>query len=248
MDEVLDTRSRIKIAAMRLFAERGVEAVTVREIVAASEAKNAGSLNYYFNSKEELISELLTDIFRVSNEDWLDGLTALQLVGGPKSVRDIIHIIVYAPTPHFRDGTAHRFVASLLFTRRKMVSEFLDTMNFSVFGRLLRYIRELTPHISEAVMNQRLIFLAWYVISVEAAIEGGMEERKTSHVWTDVDVLANLEDTAVGLIEAADGVAAMKAKNPKRAQPVGKSKSKSGSKSKSKSKSKTTRRVSTTSA
>src|SRR5271156_2807444 len=103
MAEVLDTRSRLKIAAMRLFAERGVEAVTVRDIVAASEAKNAGSLNYYFNSKEELIAELLTDIFRVSNEDWLDGLSALQLRGGPKSVRDVIHIVVHAPTPHFRD-------------------------------------------------------------------------------------------------------------------------------------------------
>lgn len=227
MDEVLDTRSRIKIAAMRLFAERGVEAVTVREIVAASEAKNAGSLNYYFNSKEELISELLADIFRVSNEDWLDGLTALQLRGGPNSVRDIVHIIVYAPTPHFRDGTAHRFVASLLFTRRKMVSEFLERMNFSVFGRLLRYMRELTPHIPEAVMNQRLIFLAWYLISVQAAIEAGMEERKRSHIWTDTDVLANLEDTAVALIEAPHGVLASDGKINKRAQRAAKSKPKS---------------------
>lgn len=212
MDDALDTRSRIKIAAMKLFAARGVEAVTVREIVAASEAKNAGSLNYYFNSKEALITELLTDIFHVSNEDWLDGLTELQLRGGPKSVRDIIHIIVHAPTPHFRDGTAHRFVASLLFTRRKMVSEFLETMNFSVFGRLLRYIRELTPHIPEAVMNQRLIFLAWYLISVQAAIEAGMEDRKGSHIWTDTDVLANLEDTAVALIEASGEVLAIKAR------------------------------------
>lgn len=217
MAEVLDTRSRIKISAMRLFAERGVEAVTVREIVAASDAKNAGSLNYYFNSKDELIAELLTDIYSVSNEDWLNGLSQLQLRGGPKSVRDIVRIIVQAPTPHFRDGTAHRFVASLLFTRRRMVSEFLEKMNFAVFGRLLRYIRELTPHIPEPVINQRLIFLAWYLISVQSAVEAGMEDRKRNHIWTDTDVLANLEDTAVGLIEAGVGVSELNGKMTKRA-------------------------------
>jgi AcrR family transcriptional regulator len=203
MDEPLDTRKRIKIAAMKLFAERGVEAVTVREIVAASEAKNGGSLNYYFRSKEALISELLGDIFRVSNEDWLDGLTALQVTGGPRSVRDVIRVIVQAPSPHFREGgTAHRFVASLLFTRRRMVSEFLEQMNFSIFGRLLRYLRELTPHVPEAIMNQRLIFLAWYLISVHSAYEAALTSRKGNKIWTDTDALLNLEDTAVGLIEA----------------------------------------------
>jgi AcrR family transcriptional regulator len=202
MDEPLDTRKRIKIAAMKLFAERGVEAVTVREIVAASEAKNGGSLNYYFRSKEALISELLGDIFRVSNEDWLDGLTALQVTGGPRSVRDVVRVIVQAPTPHFREGTAHRFVASLLFTRRRMVSEFLEQMNFSIFGRLLRYIRELTPHVPEPIMNQRLIFLAWYLISVNSAYEAALTSRQGNKIWTDTDALLNLEDTAVGLIEA----------------------------------------------
>jgi AcrR family transcriptional regulator len=179
-----------------------VEAVTVREIVAASEAKNGGSLNYYFRSKEALILELLGDIFRVSNEDWLDGLTALQVTGGPRSVRDVIRVIVQAPTPHFREGTAHRFVASLLFTRRRMVSEFLEQMNFSIFGRLLRYIRELTPHVPESIMNQRLIFLAWYLISVRSAYEAALTSRKGNNIWTDTDALINLEDTAVGLIEA----------------------------------------------
>jgi AcrR family transcriptional regulator len=202
MDEPLDTRKRIKIAAMKLFAERGVEAVTVREIVAASEAKNGGSLNYYFRSKEALILELLGDIFRVSNEDWLDGLTALQVTGGPRCVRDVIRVIVQAPTPHFREGTAHRFVASLLFTRRRMVSEFLERMNFSIFGRLLRYIRELTPHVPEPIMNQRLIFLAWYLISVRSAYEAALTSRKGNKIWTNTDALINLEDTAVGLIEA----------------------------------------------
>ena len=85
----LDTKVRIKICARRLFAERGVEAVTVREIVAASGAKNGGSLNYYFKSKEGLIMELLADVFRDSSDGWLEALSDLQRTGGPKIGRAV---------------------------------------------------------------------------------------------------------------------------------------------------------------
>jgi AcrR family transcriptional regulator len=204
--ETLDTRDRIKEAAMRLFAERGVEAVTVREIVAASGARNGGSLNYYFKSKEGLITELLADVFRVSSADWLDGLSKLDKNGGPTCTRDIIRIIVYAPGPHFRQSrspTATRFLASVLFTRRKMVSELLEQANFSVFSRLLAQISALNPHLPRSIMQQRLIYLSWYLVSALSAHEASLAEgRKRSRVWTDVDALANLVDAAVGLIEA----------------------------------------------
>lgn len=62
-NERTDTRHNIKVAARRLFAEHGLEAVTVRQIVAAAGAKNGGSLNYYFKSKEGLILELINEIF-----------------------------------------------------------------------------------------------------------------------------------------------------------------------------------------
>jgi AcrR family transcriptional regulator len=50
-------RERIKSEALRLFAERGVEAVSVRDIAAACEMK-APNLYAHFGSKEELVHEL----------------------------------------------------------------------------------------------------------------------------------------------------------------------------------------------
>lgn len=192
---------------MRLFAERGVEAVTVREIVAASGARNGGSLNYYFKSKDGLIAELLADVFRVSSADWLDGLSKLDKNGGPQSTRDIIRIIVYAPGPHFRQSkspTATRFLASVLFTRRKTVNELLGQANFSVFSRLLSEISALNRHVPRPIMQQRLIYLSWYLISSLSAHEASLAEgRKRSRVWTDADPLATLVDAAVGLVEAS---------------------------------------------
>jgi len=208
MEESVETRDRIKAAARKLFAERGVEAVTVREIIAAAGAKNGGSLNYYFRSKEGLIQELLSDVFRLSGEGWLDGLAALEKSGGPKSVRDVIAVLVNGPTPYIRDlspdsePTATRFLASVLFTRRREVRDMMERMNYSVFRRLLGYIQQLRPDIPAPVMQQRLIFLAWYLVSAQSAHEAYLAQRRKSDIWAGANPLENLVDTATGLIEA----------------------------------------------
>lgn len=218
------TRQTIKVAARRLFAERGVEAVSVREIVAAAGAKNGGSLNYYFKSKEGLILELLTDLFQESSRAWLDGLSGLEKRGGAKCVRDIVEVVVLAPdTDTFSDPapTSARFLASVLFTRRKMTAEFLEQMNFSVFGRLLQYIGEVRSDIPGPVMRQRLIYFAWYVLSVRAAHEAWVASRKRSEIWSGYDPLLNLVESATGLLEAgytdAEEAAAAAPKKPRRA-------------------------------
>lgn len=201
----LSTRDRIKVSARRLFAERGVEAVTVREIVAASGAKNGGSLNYYFKSKEGLILELLAEIFRESSDGWLIGLSQLEKQGGPTCVRDVVEVLVRWPdTSKFSDPspTASRFLSSLLFTRRHMVRDFLEKMNFSVFARLLGYIQNLHSDIPPVVMQQRLIYFAWYIMSSKAAFESYQASGRRNAIWTEFDPMENLIDTASALIEA----------------------------------------------
>lgn len=204
-EERTDTRKNIKVAARMLFAERGVEAVTVREIVAAAGAKNGGSLNYYFKSKDGLILELINEIFVDLSSAWLEGLSTLDRKGGPTCVRDIVDVIVRCPNAEtYSDPspTANRFLASVLFTRRKQLSSYLDQMNFLVFRRLLQLISNLRSEIPEPVMRQRLIFFAWYLLSVQSAHETWKASRKRSDVWSEVDPLHNLVDTATALLEA----------------------------------------------
>jgi AcrR family transcriptional regulator len=50
-----DTRSRLICAAERLFAEHGVDGVSLREIVRTSGARNATALHYHFGDRAGLI-------------------------------------------------------------------------------------------------------------------------------------------------------------------------------------------------
>ena len=54
-----DTRSRILDAAEKLFAARGFDGVTIKEIGVEAQ-QNAALLYYYFDSKETLFREVLT--------------------------------------------------------------------------------------------------------------------------------------------------------------------------------------------
>ena len=60
-----ETRRRIKVVAQRLFAERGIDGVSVQEILGAAGQRNRASLQYHFGSKEALIAELVVDGARV---------------------------------------------------------------------------------------------------------------------------------------------------------------------------------------
>jgi AcrR family transcriptional regulator len=53
------TREIILQVAERLFAERGIEAVSLREIAAEAGQSNSSAVQYHFQSKERLIRELL---------------------------------------------------------------------------------------------------------------------------------------------------------------------------------------------
>lgn len=204
-EERADTRRNIKVAARRLFAEHGLEAVTVRQIVAAAGAKNGGSLNYYFNSKAGLVEELINEIFNDLSAAWLEGLSELYRQGGPTQVRDIVEIIVRGQRPEgFTDPspTVSRFLASVLFVRRKEFSEYLNQMNFLVYRRLMQLIMSLLPDIPRPVMRQRLVFFSWYVVAVQSAYESWRASRRRSDVWASPDPLVHLVDTATVMLES----------------------------------------------
>lgn len=57
-----DYRAWIKASGLRLFAERGVQAVSVAEICRAAEVANGTFYNFYRN-KSELVAEFLTDAY-----------------------------------------------------------------------------------------------------------------------------------------------------------------------------------------
>src|SRR5215468_5008505 len=59
-----DTEARLLEAAGRVFAEKGFDAATVRDVCERAGVKNIGAVNYYFRSKDNLYEAALRNAFR----------------------------------------------------------------------------------------------------------------------------------------------------------------------------------------
>ncbi len=92
------TRRRIILAAADLFAERGVDAVQVSDILQRAEQRNASAIQYHFGSREGLVVAVLEprpDIRGPMEREREDLLDALLLRGSPAALEEAVHALVH---------------------------------------------------------------------------------------------------------------------------------------------------------
>lgn len=206
--EVSGAREQIKLAAQRLFAERGLDGVSVREIVVASGQKNHGSLSYYFGSKEALVRELVADGAKLIDARRNAFLDKLEEEGGPSSIREVVEALVYpsiglAGDDETEEDSYTRFIALLAMSHRELFMEALENRWNSGYLRCLDHLRRLMPEMPEAAKNQRFVFMGAYLSSVLSAREAALSDRSRPHpTWSAEATLKHLIQTMTVMLEA----------------------------------------------
>jgi AcrR family transcriptional regulator len=92
-DEEDGTRERILKTAERLFAERGFNGVSVRELAGAANV-NIASIGYHFRSKEGLLAQVYRRHCEPMIEERLRGLKVASCLAGSARVKAIIEAFV----------------------------------------------------------------------------------------------------------------------------------------------------------
>ncbi len=88
------TKNRLLDAAEYLFAEKGFEDVSIRELAAAAEV-NVAAVNYHFQGKENLFHEVILRRFVIQRDRTLAALDGLLAeTGGHPRVDQVIGILV----------------------------------------------------------------------------------------------------------------------------------------------------------
>jgi AcrR family transcriptional regulator len=207
------TRDRLKSAAMRLFSVHGIDGVTVRDIVAAAGARNGASLHYYFRTKDDLIRELVVDAAKRSDRARNVRLDRLESQGGPKSIEDILRLIVEVETTDKNDpdqsgplpiGFGHmRFVVAMQFNHRKMFLDAIGDRWNKSYLRCIKHLRRLMSSIPAPIVNQKLVFMALFLNNALAAREAAFEgDPAGGKLWAQPEALENLVSTIARGLEA----------------------------------------------
>ena len=199
------TRRTLKSVALKLFAERGVENVSIRDIQVAAGQKNNGSITYYFASRDALIRELVSDVGKVLDKGNNDRLDALEAKGGPRKVREVMEILLPSlPVPQEPSEKRYmlRFFSSVMISRRELLFEATAGQDRGT-RRCFAHIRRLAPAMPAEILQQRLMLVLLYGLSAGASMEAALEDQDVwKNLWGQASAKSNLSDTMAGIILA----------------------------------------------
>lgn len=203
-----EAAEQIKAAALRLFAQRGIDGVTVRQIAEAAGQKNHAALTYHFGSKEALIRELIIDGARtidIRRNAWLD---TMETAGGPGDVLEIMQGLVrtsVTATPSAPTESYNRFIMGLQNSNRTLFMETLANTWNSGYQRCLKHIRKLLPGIPAAILNRRLVFMGMALGGIMAGRESELADTSRAHgMWSRDDTLNDIAVALAHLVQQGD--------------------------------------------
>jgi AcrR family transcriptional regulator len=202
-----DAAEHLKLVAQRLFAERGVDGVTVREIAEAAGQKNHAAVGYHFGSKENLVRELVVDGAALIDERRNRLLDELEAGGGPTCVAEVVDALIYPSVglggSDTQEDSYTRFIVMLAMTHRELFIDALQNRWNSGYQRCLEHLRRLMPNMPEAVKNQRFVFLGSYLGGVLAMREAALTDSERKHpTWSSRQTLAHFAATVTALLTA----------------------------------------------
>ena len=162
--KISDTKTKILDVAERLFAEVGIHATSIRQIVKEA-GVNVASLHYHFGSKEEVIHQIITRRLRPINELKIKRLDQLQeeTASKPQELEAVLRAFI---EPHIQmqkvAGDKVKILMKLMVQiedegeRLKLMQ---DPVFMNVFNRFTSALQSILPHLSFSELIWRFKFM-----------------------------------------------------------------------------------------
>lgn len=157
-----DTRDRLLDAAERLFAERGVDATSLRHITTEADA-NLASVNYHFGSKEELFHQIFTRRIGPMNQERIRLLDACEAQQNPAELECVLAAFL-APALRLRLDPAHggeHFMCLMgrLFSEPNEWKVLIMDEFKEIFERFIAALHKTLPDLPPHELTWRLFFM-----------------------------------------------------------------------------------------
>ncbi|NNC88848.1 MAG: TetR/AcrR family transcriptional regulator [Akkermansiaceae bacterium] len=163
-EEKTGTRERILEAAEGLFAERGFEVVSLRDITSLAGA-NVAAVNYHFGSKEKLVDAVVERHATPVNRKRMAMLDEAEErhAGGPVPVREILEAFLNPLIEHISGGEREqqlfcKFMGRLMGERGYRLPESVEPMFQAMAARFSLALQKAVPELSEELALWRMHF------------------------------------------------------------------------------------------
>ncbi|HSW13344.1 MAG TPA: helix-turn-helix domain-containing protein [Solimonas sp.] len=201
------TRAKLVAIAERLFAERGIEGVSLSDINKAAGQRNKNATHYHFGSKQGLLQAILDKhipAVSLRRNQLLDQFEGQGTLGLPQVVRAFVYPV--AEKLFDADGGACfiRFQAQLVATLTLDVHQLhASALKIAPVERLTAALRAATPQLAPALMRQRAMLATVLLFDGLADHSRMLEQAEVPSPQIDTELfIRNLEDCIIALFSA----------------------------------------------
>ena len=199
-----DTRDRLLLMALRLYAREGLHAVSLRRISIEAGSKNSAAMHYHFHNKVGVIQALIDMI-----ADELGYIaTALRPEQSSKrslrsACRDTLRPLIELPAKKSWGADGVKFLSRLLSESDAEIAKMVNTMCAPYSQRLDHALAEQLPALPAPVRRLRLMFISTNVFHGVAEVFWLTNTPLGDLSYFDEDTLLDhLVDYLIGGLEA----------------------------------------------
>lgn len=164
--DLTGTKRKLLLTSLEVFAEQGIDAVSVRAVTKMSGAKNVSAIYYHFGSKAGLIENIINFI-----QDWYDDCREPMLAdlesrpgSGPADLRTLLNVVAepYSQLMQSQDWgySAIRLLARIEYENSREASDLLNERSRAPVDRFVTLLEPCTPDLTD---NQRRMRLNFFV-------------------------------------------------------------------------------------
>lgn len=203
------TKVRLIVNAEKMLAERGLDAVSLREITIASGERNASALNYHFGSRQGLIRAISAYRMGAIDARRHELLSAVEAEGRTGDLRSLIEVKTWPQAESMVDDSGSNNYVRLMaqiharpnVDFRDIVADVFD----QTFTTVNQYILDILAHLPDRVVRQRL-----RIMPAQTAIALSEADRMRRLAETSGDgnrfnlelAVENIIDMQVGAVSA----------------------------------------------
>lgn len=201
-----DSAGLLLRTAERLFAEKGIDAVSMREIAREAKQRNNSALLYHFGSKQLLVHAIVKQ--RVAEVDILRNalLDRLEAEEGALDLHALAGAIVQPLATNLEAGGSTTYIRFLAWAQMRPDLDLVAVTREEGergFNRVLAHLHARLPDMPPSVLRQRFLAGVSFVMFSLADYERLKLRRSASDRSFDVEkAIANLTDMLAGALGA----------------------------------------------
>ena len=180
------TQERILDAAERLFAEKGIDATSLRKVTAAA-GVNVAAIHYHFGSKEELLRAVIARRMEPVNQERLKRLDRLESATAAPTVEDLLQAFL-EPALDMLDALGERgallarLVARIYSDSSEPLKNVLLAEMGGIFARFAGALMQALPELPPAEVVLRFQYTAGVLHQSLSIIEHELPVEELSPV------------------------------------------------------------------